>query len=72
MGLAAASVVKSDVQLESFDSARDEALLAEWLTRPHVRRWWGDPADHIADARERPERGGHAAATGGAVATRLR
>jgi aminoglycoside 6'-N-acetyltransferase len=23
----------------------DLPLLAEWRSRPHVRRWWGDPAD---------------------------
>ena len=37
-------------------SAQDLPLLREWLERPHVREWWGDPgrsltriADHIAD-----------------------
>ncbi|TCL73127.1 GNAT family N-acetyltransferase [Rhizobium sp. BK251] len=30
----------------------DLGLLAEWLETPHVRRWWGDPAEAIASIDE--------------------
>jgi aminoglycoside 6'-N-acetyltransferase len=31
------------VQLVTFDPTRDLSMLAAWLHRPHVARWWGDP-----------------------------
>jgi aminoglycoside 6'-N-acetyltransferase len=30
----------------------DMPLLADWLDRPHVRRWWGDPKDALLSIRE--------------------
>jgi aminoglycoside 6'-N-acetyltransferase len=30
----------------------DLPLLAEWLDRAHVRRWWGEPADALASIEE--------------------
>ncbi len=29
----------------------DFPLLARWLAAPHVARWWGDPADGVAEIR---------------------
>ena len=48
------------VRLEAFDAVRHEPLLATWLRRPHVSRWWGDPETVLRDVRNRPEQGGHA------------
>lgn len=31
------------VRLEDFDAERHSHLLRDWLNRPHVARWWGDP-----------------------------
>lgn len=31
------------VDLEAFEPVRHVEILADWLHRPHVRRWWGDP-----------------------------
>ncbi len=36
------------VRLEPFNRDQDTGLLAGWLKRPHVARWWGDPDTHIA------------------------
>jgi aminoglycoside 6'-N-acetyltransferase len=33
-----------DVRLDPFDSALHGELLLAWLRRPHVIKWWGDPA----------------------------
>ena len=41
------------VTLEPFQSARDLHLLARWLHKPHVCKWWGDPERNLADAKER-------------------
>ena len=30
---------------------RDLPVLREWLGRPHVRRWWGDPIDEEMEKR---------------------
>ncbi len=38
--------VKS-VSLEPFNAARHQALLKAWLSKPHVRRWWGDPDEQL-------------------------
>lgn len=32
--------------------AQDMALVAEWLGRDHVARWWGDPSEALAAIRE--------------------
>jgi aminoglycoside 6'-N-acetyltransferase len=43
-----------DVHLAEFDPSRHLALLAEWLPRPHVARWWGDPQQALAAIQEHP------------------
>jgi aminoglycoside 6'-N-acetyltransferase len=30
-------------------TSADLALLAEWMQRPHWRRWWGDPETELAE-----------------------
>lgn len=35
--------------------AEDLPLLAEWLTAPHVREWWGDPDEELARIRHMVE-----------------
>ncbi len=30
----------------------DLAMLGRWLAEPHVRRWWGDPSESVAEVRE--------------------
>ncbi len=32
-----------EVRLEMFDPKLDSQRLLDWLRRPHVARWWGDP-----------------------------
>lgn len=32
-----------DVRLESFDPELHSQTLRDWLRRPHVSQWWGDP-----------------------------
>jgi aminoglycoside 6'-N-acetyltransferase len=49
-----------DVQLTQFVLERDFALLESWLTRPHVARWWGDPAKALQDVSQPPAGGGEA------------
>ena len=29
-------------------TAADLPMLERWLSEPHVRRWWGEPADEVA------------------------
>ena len=43
-----------EVHLAAFDPGRDLALLAAWLHRPHVARWWGDPEQALAAVRQHP------------------
>ena len=31
---------------------KDMPLLAAWLAEPHVREWWGDPDESLAELRE--------------------
>jgi aminoglycoside 6'-N-acetyltransferase len=31
---------------------RDLKLVERWLEEPHVRRWWGDPREQLAEIRE--------------------
>lgn len=33
----------------------DYPLLAEWMTRPHWREWWGDPQDELGYIRDMVE-----------------
>jgi len=42
------------VQLLPFDAHRDLPTLHIWLRRPHVARWWGDPTEALAAARDQP------------------
>ncbi len=37
-----------EVRLETFDPELDSQRLRDWLRRPHVARWWGDPRQHLA------------------------
>lgn len=37
------------VELVPYDAARHGGLLREWLHRPPVVRWWGDPEAVLAD-----------------------
>lgn len=41
-------------QLLPFVARRDLPVLRSWLQRPHVARWWGDPVEALAAAREHP------------------
>ncbi len=43
-----------DVCLAAFDPGRDIPILVTWLARPHVARWWGDPAEALAASRRYP------------------
>lgn len=36
-----------DVGLDTFDPTLHSAGLLEWLCRPHVARWWGDPRQNF-------------------------
>ena len=38
----------SGVHLATFDPSRHLSILARWLSRPHVARWWGDPYQALA------------------------
>lgn len=42
------------VELLPFDPSKDVELLAGWLRKPHVSRWWGDPEELLAAVLERP------------------
>lgn len=33
-------------------TAKDLPLLRQWLAQPHVREWWGDPDDALAEIRQ--------------------
>ena len=48
------------VRLEPFNRDRDAGLLAGWLKRTHVARWWGDPDTQIKAVLELPVGGGDA------------
>lgn len=48
------------VQLEPFNRDQDSGLLAAWLKRPHVARWWGDPETQIKAVLALPVGGGDA------------
>ncbi len=36
-------------------TAEDLPLLANWLTRPHWRQWWGDPDEELSNIRDMVE-----------------
>jgi aminoglycoside 6'-N-acetyltransferase len=40
--------VVPSVTLTHFEPSRDLWILATWLHRPHVGRWWGDPDQALA------------------------
>ncbi len=42
------------IALRSADGAADRPILARWLVRDQVQRWWGDPALNLADFDEHP------------------
>lgn len=42
------------ISLEPFDANKDQALLKTWLERPHIRRWWGDPDEQLAQIMSPP------------------
>lgn len=44
----------SAVDLLPFDAARDAELLAGWLRKPHISRWWGDPDVQLVAVLQRP------------------
>lgn len=44
-----------NVELRDFRPARDLPLIAKWLRRPHVARWWGDPVGTLAGIADHPE-----------------
>lgn len=48
------------VRLKPFNREENAGLLAEWLKRPHVARWWGDPDTQIKAVLELPAGGGDA------------
>ena len=50
----------SSVELLKFDPTRDAELLAGWLRKTHVSRWWGDPEVQLKTLLERPVGGGDA------------
>lgn len=43
-----------NVELQAFHPERDLSLIATWLSRPHVARWWGDPARALAEIADHP------------------
>lgn len=49
-----------DIELAPFLPERDLALLETWLGRPHVSRWWGEPAEALQEIVEPPAGGGEA------------
>lgn len=44
----------SSVELVPFDPSGDAELLARWLRKPHVSRWWGDPESRLSEVLDRP------------------
>lgn len=48
------------VSLKEFDPEVHASLLADWLNREHVRRWWLDPGQRLRECLNRPDGGGHA------------
>src|SRR5205809_5103428 len=53
-------MTRNTIRLAPFDVAADLPLLAAWLTRAHVSRWWPDGDRQLAEARERPRGSGQA------------
>jgi len=43
-----------NVELQQFDPERHLPLVSMWVSRPHVARWWGDPAHALAEIRAQP------------------
>ena len=42
-----------EVRLRTFDPKLDSQRLRDWLRRPHVSRWWGDPQLALEDSQRR-------------------
>jgi aminoglycoside 6'-N-acetyltransferase len=60
------------VTLERVQPAHHEALIAEWLRRPHVSPWWGDAESRMAQFRATPGSQHALIAVGGVPAGYLR
>ncbi len=45
-----------DVDLQPFTPQRDLPLVAAWLNHAQVARWWGEPAQALAELAQRDER----------------
>lgn len=48
------------VALNPFDTRQHGRLLKQWLSRPHVARWWRNPEQHLAIALNPPQHSYHA------------
>jgi aminoglycoside 6'-N-acetyltransferase len=42
-----------NVELNDYDEKRHFALIASWLDRPHVNRWWGDSEHNLSKVHQR-------------------
>ena len=42
-----------EVRLETFDPELHSQRLRDWLRRPHVARWWGDPQQELENSLRR-------------------
>lgn len=43
--------MERSISLEPFDPELHSGILLDWLCRPHVKRWWGDPQPALDHAR---------------------
>lgn len=43
----------SEITLRPFDPELDSERLRDWLCRPHVARWWGNPDQELRQALQR-------------------
>ena len=43
-----------EIRLAPFDSRAHLPVVEDWLKRPHVERWWGDPNEAIAAIQKHP------------------
>jgi aminoglycoside 6'-N-acetyltransferase len=39
------------IELQAFEPERDLPLIATWLDRPHVARWWGESGKALSELR---------------------
>jgi len=52
--------MKNAITLSMFDARSHAALLKSWLCREHVRRWWLNPDERLAECLQIPTGGDHA------------